>query len=95
MGGVDCCSVNEEGLYDYIVFNNELEDALAQLRDIADQALAGLSGQGAKLSKARATADAAAASPKVCIERFSATQLWLHPKKHRPCCFLCLESKTV
>lgn len=73
MVAVKRCSVNEEGLYDYVVFNNELEDALAQLRDIAEQALAGLSGQGAKLSKARAAADATAASPKVCIDCFSAT----------------------
>ncbi|KAK9816310.1 hypothetical protein WJX74_009060 [Apatococcus lobatus] len=57
-------SVNEEGLYDYVVFNNEVEDALAQLKDIAEQALQGLSGQGAKLSKARDAADAIAASPK-------------------------------
>ena len=61
------CSVNEEGLYDYVVFNKEVEDALAQLKDIAEQALQGLSGQGAKLSRARAAADAAAASPTVRV----------------------------
>ena len=75
--------MNEEGLYDYVVFNNELEDALAQLRDIADQALAGLSGQGAKLSKARAAADATAASPKVCIDCLSTTPLACFPSQHQ------------
>ena len=66
------CSVNEEGLYDYVVFNHEVEEALTELKNIAEQALQGLSGQGAKLSKARAAADAVAASPKV-----TACQLFL------------------
>ena len=59
--------MDEEGLYDFVIFNGDLDDALAQLREIADQALAGLAGQGTLLSKARAAAVPASpdAAPKV------------------------------
>lgn len=52
-------------MYDFIIYNNKLEDALAQLREIAEQALAGMSGQGNALSSARAESEATAAFPKV------------------------------
>lgn len=45
--GVMCsCSIKEPGLYDYVIFNDDLEDAFAQLVVVARRALAGQQGNG-------------------------------------------------
>ena len=44
--GVACCSIKEPGLYDYVIFNDDLEDAFAQLTLVARRALAGQEGNG-------------------------------------------------
>ncbi len=41
-----CCSIKEQGLYDYVIFNDDLEDAFAQLTLVARRALAGQVGNG-------------------------------------------------
>lgn len=40
------CSIKEPGLYDYVIFNDDLEDAFAQLTLVARRALAGQEGNG-------------------------------------------------
>jgi guanylate kinase len=40
------CSIKEPGLYDYVIFNDDLEDAFAQLVVVARRALAGQQGNG-------------------------------------------------
>ncbi len=36
------CSINEKGLYDYLLINDDLEEAAKRLRAIADRAARGL-----------------------------------------------------
>ena len=40
------CSIKEPGLYDYVIFNDDLEDAFAQLVLVAKRALSGNQGTG-------------------------------------------------
>ena len=40
------CSIKEPGLYDYVIFNDDLEDAYAQLVLVAKRALSGKQGNG-------------------------------------------------
>ena len=40
------CSIKEQGLYDYVIFNDDLDEAYAQLATVARRALAGQSGNG-------------------------------------------------
>ena len=35
------CSINENGLFDYVIFNQDLDEALQRLASIARRALAG------------------------------------------------------
>ena len=35
------CSINESGLFDYVIFNQDLDEALQRLASIALRALAG------------------------------------------------------
>lgn len=42
------CSIKEPGLYDYVIFNDELEDAFAQLMLVAKRALSGKQGNGSQ-----------------------------------------------
>ena len=42
MGGRLCaCSIKELGLYDYIIFNEDVEEAFRQLASVAERALRG------------------------------------------------------
>ena len=43
-----CCSIKEPGLYDYVIFNDDLEDAFAQLVLVAKRALSGKTGNGSQ-----------------------------------------------
>ena len=71
-----CCSIKEPGLYDYVIFNDDLEDAFAQLVLVAKRALSGKTGNGsqsitgpvtlvAEEDPSKAEASAAAAAPVV------------------------------
>ena len=42
------CSIKEPGLYDYVIFNDDLEDAFAQLVLVAKRALSGKQGNGSQ-----------------------------------------------
>ena len=42
------CSIKEPGLYDYVIFNDDLEDAFAQLVLVAKRALSGKQGNGSR-----------------------------------------------
>ncbi len=42
------CSIKEPGLYDYVIFNDDLEDAYAQLVLVAKRALSGMQGNGSR-----------------------------------------------
>lgn len=42
------CSIKEPGLYDYVIFNDDLEDAYAQLVLVAKRALSGKQGNGSR-----------------------------------------------
>ena len=42
------CSIKEPGLYDYVIFNDDLEDAFAQLVLVAKRALSGKTGNGSQ-----------------------------------------------
>ena len=42
-----CCSVNEAGLYDYVICNDSLEQAGKELQEVATRALQGLTGRPA------------------------------------------------
>lgn len=42
MGGWPCgCSIKEPGLYDYIIFNDDVEEAFRQLASVTERALRG------------------------------------------------------
>ena len=43
------CSVNERGLYDYLIINDNLEAAVAQLREVAHRAVLGLDPEPGKV----------------------------------------------
>ena len=59
------CSVNEPGLYDYIICNDNLERAGAELQAVADRALKGLVGRPADQPPA-ASPSAAAPQVRMC-----------------------------
>ena len=42
------CRIKEPGLYDYVIFNDDLEDAFAQLLLVAKRALSGKQGNGSQ-----------------------------------------------
>ena len=42
------CSIKEPRLYDYVIFNDDLEDAFAQLVLVAKRALSGKQGNGSQ-----------------------------------------------
>ena len=42
------CRIKEPGLYDYVIFNDDLEDAFAQLVLVAKRALSGKTGNGSQ-----------------------------------------------
>ena len=42
------CRIKEPGLYDYVIFNDDLEDAFAQLVLVAKRALSGKQGNGSQ-----------------------------------------------
>ena len=47
------CSIKEPGLYDYVIFNDDLEDAFAQLVLVAKRALSGKQATARSPSPAR------------------------------------------
>ena len=47
------CSIQEEGLYDHVIYNDNLEEASQQLAEIAERALNGETGATAPSSEAQ------------------------------------------
>lgn len=41
-GTTHACSINEKGLYDYLLINDDLEEAVKRLKAIADRAVKAL-----------------------------------------------------